>query len=171
MERKEIVTIGGNPLTLEGNEVKEGERAPDFTVLDGTLKEVTLSDFKGKIKLISTVPSLDTPICDAETRRFNEEAAKLPDSVELLTISIDLPFAQSRFCSTAGIDRVKVFSDHRTLSFGLAYGVVLKELRLLARAIFLIDSGDLIRYIQIVPEVKTHPDYEGALNAVKRLVS
>ncbi len=171
MERKEIVTIGGNPLTLVGEEIKEGDKAPDFTVLDSTLKEVTLSDFPGKIKLIATVPSLDTPICDNETRRFNEEAAKLPDSVRVLTISVDLPFAQSRFCATAGIDRVKVLSDHRTLSFGLAYGVVLKELRLLARAIFVIDGRDLVRYMEIVPEIKTHPDYEGALNGVKKLLS
>lgn len=170
MERTGVVTIGGNPLTLVGEEVKEGDRAPDFTLLDGALKEVKLGDFQGKIKLIITVPSLDTPVCDEETRRFNEEAAKLPEQVQTITVSVDLPFAQSRFCSTAGIDQVTVLSDHRDLTFGRAYGVVLKELRLLARAVFVVDGDDVVRYAQIVPEVKTHPDYEDALGAVKGLL-
>jgi thiol peroxidase len=170
MERKNVVTIGGNPLTLLGNEIKEGDRAPDFTALDGSLKEVGLGDFPGKIKLIATVPSLDTPICDEETRKFNELAANLPDNVQFVTISLDLPFAQSRFCSAAGIEKVTVLSDHRDLSFGTAYGVVLKELRLLARAIFVIDADDVVSYVQIVPEVKTHPDYDDALDAVKSLL-
>jgi thiol peroxidase len=170
MERKNVVTIGGNPLTLVGTEIKEGDKAPDFTALDGTLKEVTLGDFGGKIKLIAAVPSLDTPICDEETRKFNEVAANLPENVQFLTISTDLPFAQSRFCQTAGIERVKVLSDHRDLSFGTAYGVAIKELRLLARSIFVIDEGDVVQYVQVVPEVKTHPDYDGALEAVKKLL-
>ena len=170
MERKNVVTIGGNPLTLVGTEIKEGDKAPDFTALDGTLKEVKLGDFGGKIKLIAAVPSLDTPICDEETRKFNEVAANLPENVQFLTISTDLPFAQSRFCQTAGIERVKVLSDHRDLSFGTAYGVAIKELRLLARSIFVIDEGDVVQYVQVVPEVKTHPDYDGALEAVKKLL-
>lgn len=170
MERKNVVTIGGNPLTLVGSEIKEGDKAPDFTVLDGTLKEVKLGDFAGKVKLIAAVPSLDTPICDQETRKFNEVAANLPENVQFLTISVDLPFAQSRFCQTAGIENVTVLSDHRDLSFGTAYGVAIKELRLLARSIFVVDGGDVVRYIQVVPEVKEHPDYDGALEAVKKLV-
>ncbi|NIS74124.1 MAG: thiol peroxidase [Deltaproteobacteria bacterium] len=170
MERKNIFTIRGNPLTLVGQEIKEGDKAPDFTALDGTLKEVKLGDFAGKIKLIAVVQSLDTSVCDEETRKFNEVAANLPDNVQFLTISTDLPFAQSRFCQTAGIEKVTVLSDHRDLSFGTAYGVVIKELRLLARSVFVIDENDVVRYVQIVPEGSTHPDYDGALEAVKSLV-
>ncbi len=170
MERKNIFTIRGNPLTLVGQEIKEGDKAPDFTALDGTLKEVKLGDFAGKIKLIAVVQSLDTSVCDEETRKFNEVAANLPDNVQFLTISTDLPFAQSRFCQTAGIEKVTVLSDHRDLSFGTAYGVVIKELRLLARSVFVIDENDVVRYVQIVPEGSTHPDYDGALEAVKSLL-
>lgn len=171
MERKGIVTIKGNPLTLVGNEVKVGEKAPEFTVLDAELKEVGLKDFSGKIKLISVTPSLDTPVCDMQARRFNQEAAKLPESVVVLNISMDLPFAISRFCANAGIERVKAYSDHRDASFGNAYGVLIKELRLLARSIFIIDKDDAIKYIQIVPEVTDNPDYDKALEEVKRLSS
>lgn len=168
MERRGIIKIKGNPLTLVGNVVKVGDRAPDFTVLDAELKEVRLSDFSGKIKVISVTPSLDTPVCDLQARRFNEEAAKLPDGVVVMNISMDLPFAISRFCTTAGIDKVKAYSDHRDASFGNAYGVLIKELRLLARSIFVIDEEDIIRYIEIVPEITNQPDYEMALEAVKK---
>jgi thiol peroxidase len=167
MERKGIVTIKGNPLTLLGNELKVGDRAPEFTVLDSELKEVHLSDFKGKIKLISVTPSLDTPVCDMQARRFNEEAAKLPEDVVVLNISMDLPFAISRFCTTAGIDRVKAYSDYRDASFGNAYGVLIKELRLLARSIFVVDKDDKILYTEIVPEITNHPDYDSALEVVR----
>lgn len=167
MERKGIITIKGNPLTLIGNELKVGDRAPDFTVLDAELKGVHLSDFKGKIKLISVTPSLDTPVCDMQARRFNEEAARLPEDVVVLNISMDLPFAISRFCTTAGIDRVKAYSDHRDASFGNAYGVLIKELRLLARSIFIVDKNDKILYTEIVPEVTSHPDYDSALEVVR----
>lgn len=170
MERKNVVTIGGNPLTLVGSEIKVGDRAPDFSALDGSLNAVTLGSFAGKIKLIAAVPSLDTPVCDEETRKFNEVAANLPDTVQVVTVSLDLPFAQSRFSSTAGIDRIKVLSDHRDLSFATAYGVLLKELRLLARAVFVIDADDVVRYVEVVPEVKSHPDYDAALDAVKKLL-
>lgn len=168
MERRGVVTIKGNPLTLIGNVLKVGDRAPDFTVLDAELKEVRLSDFSGKTKVISVTPSLDTPVCDLQARRFNEEAAKLPADVVVLNISMDLPFAISRFCTTAGIDKVQAYSDHRDASFGNAYGVLIKELRLLARSIFVIDEKDVIRYIEIVPEITNHPDYEAALDAVKK---
>ncbi len=166
MERK--VTINGNPLTLVGRAVRVGDKAPDFTVLDAELKEARLNDFVGKIKVISVTPSLDTPVCDIQARRFNEEAAKLPENVVVMNISMDLPFAISRFCTTAGINRVKAYSDHRDASFGNAYGVLIKELRLLARSIFVIDEEDVIRYIEIVPEIKNHPNYEEALEAVKK---
>lgn len=168
MEAK--VTLFGNPVTLIGNQVKVGDSAPDFVVLDKDLKEVTLKDFKGKIKLISCTPSLDTPVCDLQARNFNQRAAELPEEVAILNISMDLPFAIARFCTAAGIERVNVLSDHREASFGLNYGVLIKELRLLARAIFVIDKNDIIRYIEIVPEITNHPDYDKAIQAVKDLL-
>lgn len=170
MERYGVVKFKGNPLTLIGNELKIGDKAPDFTVLDGDLKEVSLKDFRSKIKVISVTPSLDTPVCDMQARRFNQEAAKLPGDVVVLNISMDLPFAISRFCTTAGIDRVKAYSDHREASFGNSYGVSIKELRLLTRAIFVIDKNDIVRYIEIVPEITDQPDYDRAINEVKGLI-
>lgn len=169
-KRSGIVTIGGNPLTLLGPELQVGDRAPDFIVLDGDLQEFRLSDTQGRIRLVNVVPSLDTPICDQQTRRFNEEAASTPESVVFLTISMDLPFAQNRFCSTAGIDKIRVFSDYRDRSFGLSYGLLAKEIQLLARSIFIIDENNIVRYVQVVPEIKSHPDYEAALNALKDLL-
>lgn len=166
MERIGLVTLHNNPLTLVGPELAIGGRAPDFTVLDQDVLEAHLSDFAGKTKVISVTPSLDTPVCDMQLRRFNHEAASLPTDVAVLNISMDLPFAISRFCSMAGIDRVKAFSDHRDASFGKAYGVLIKELRLLARSIFIVDKDDIIRYIEIVPEMTNHPDYEKALKAL-----
>ena len=166
-ERKGAVTFKGNPLTLIGPEIKLGAKAPDFQVLGGDLSTVTLQSFKGKTKLISVVPSLDTPVCDQQTRRFNEEATKLPSDVQVITISMDLPFAQKRFCSTAGINRVQVFSDHRDASFGQAYGTLIKELRLLTRSIFVIGPDDKVQYVEYVKEVTNHPNYEAALNFFK----
>ncbi|HXX58777.1 MAG TPA: thiol peroxidase [Thermodesulfovibrionales bacterium] len=171
MATKGKVTIQGNPLTLIGPELKVGDKAPDFTVLDADLKEVGLKDFTDKVKVISVTPSLDTPVCDMQARRFNEEATKLPKTVGVFNVSMDLPFAISRFCTTAGIDRVKAYSDHRDASFGAAYGVLIKELRLLARSVFVIGRDDVIRYIEIVPEVTDHPDYDKAIEAVKRVSS
>ena len=161
-ERKGIVTFKGNPLTLLGPEVKTGVKAPGFQVLGQELSPISLESYKGKIVLISVVPSLDTPVCDQQTRRFNQEAAKLP-GVEMLTVSMDLPFAQKRWCGAAGIDQVKTGSDHRDASFGLAYGTLIKELRLLSRAIFLVDRSGTIRYVEYVPEVTSHPNYDAAL--------
>lgn len=169
MERKGIITFQGNPLTLTGTERKSGDKAPDFKVLDKELKEVTLKDFAGKIKVISVTPSLDTPVCDIQARMFNAEAAKLPSDVTVLNISMDLPFAISRFCSNAGIDKVKALSDHREASFGNEYGVLIKELRLLARAVIIVDSKDVIRYIEIVPEVANEPAYEKALEELRKI--
>ncbi|WP_252314593.1 thiol peroxidase [Sinobaca sp. H24] len=163
------VTFKGNPVTLRGSEVNEGDLAPDFTVLANDLSEVKMSDFEGKVRLISVVPSIDTGTCDKQTRRFNEEAAEL-DNVEILTISNDLPFAQKRWCAAAGIDNIQVVSDHRDLSFGESYGVVIDELRLLARSVFVVDSEGVIAYKQVVPEVSEHPDYEAALKHAKTLI-
>lgn len=160
------VTFKQNPVTLVGNEVKVGAQAPDFTVLANDLSEVSLSDSKGSVRIISVVPSIDTGICDAQTRRFNEEAAKI-DNVKVLTISNDLPFAQKRWCAANGLENVQVLSDHRDLSFGEAYGTLMKELRLLARAVFVVDSSDKITYTEYVSEGTTHPNYEAAIEAAK----
>lgn len=160
------VTFAGNPVTLLGNQLKVGEKAPNFTVLSNDLSEVTLNDSKGYVRLISVVPSIDTGVCDAQTRRFNEEAAKL-DNVKVLTVSVDLPFAQSRWCGSNGIENVQTLSDHRDLSFGEAFGVAIKELRLLARSVFVVDSNGLVTYAEYVGEVTEHPNYEAAIEAAK----
>ena len=168
-ERSGMVTMKGQSLTLLGDEVKEGQKAPDFEVVAEDLSTVSLSSFSGKSCIISSVPSLDTPICDIQTRRFNEEAEKLGEDVVVLTISMDLPFAQKRWCGAADVKNVQTLSDHRDASFGTAFGVLIKQLRLLARAVFVVDKQNVLRYIQIVPELTNEPDYEDVLNAVKEL--
>jgi thiol peroxidase len=168
-KQKRTVTMKGNPLTLVGNEAKVGQPAPDFEVIANDMSSVKLSSFKGRMCIICSVPSLDTSVCDMETRRFNEEAGKLGSDVVVLTISMDLPFAQKRWCGAAGVKNVQTLSDHRDASFGKAYGVLIKELRLLARAVFVVDKNGTIRYIQIVNELASEPNYEAALNAVKGL--
>ena len=168
-ERAGIVTMRGNPLALIGNELKVGEMVPDFTALDNNLSPVQFSSFRGKICILSSVPSLDTPVCDMETRKFNEEASRLGPDVMILTISMDLPFAQKRWCAASGVDKVQTLSDHRDTSFGTSYGVLIKELRLLARAVFLVDRKGTLQYIQIVKEMTSEPDYEAILNALKKL--
>ena len=168
-ERKGVITFKGNPMTLLGPEIKVGDKAPDFRVVDTGLAPVTLADFKGKVKIISAVPSLDTPTCDTETRRFNQEAAKLPGNVVVLTVSLDLPFAQKRWCAAAGIDKVKTLSDYQDRSFAYAYGVLIKELRLLSRSIFVVDGSDTVRYVQHVKEVSQEPDYAAVLAAARGL--
>ena len=169
-ERHGAITFKGNPLTLIGPEIKPGDQAPDCQMLRQDLSPVRLSDAKGKIRLISAVPSLDTPVCDAQTRRFNEEAAKLPATVEIWTVSMDLPFAQKRWCGAAGIDRIHVLSDHKDASFGLAFGTLVKELRLLSRAVFVIDQHGVIRHAEYVRELTTPPNYDAALSVVRQLV-
>lgn len=169
-ERTGAVTFKGNPLTLIGSELKPGDRAQEFQVLAQDLTAVKLADGRGKVRIISVVPSLDTPVCDQQTRRFNEEAAKLP-GVEIWTISMDLPFAQRRWCGAAGIDKVKVLSDHREASFGRAFGALVKELRLLARSVFVLDSQDVVKHAEYVREMTTHPNYDAALAAAKSLAS
>ena len=169
-ERKNGTTLKGNPFTLVGAEIKVGQKAPEFTALAGDLSPVTLASSRGKTRLLVSVPSLDTPVCDAETRRFNEEASKL-SGVETLVISVDLPFAQGRFCQTAGIKNLKCLSDHRDVSFGKAYGTLIKDLRIMSRAIFVIDKNNVIRHVEYVKEVADHPDYEAALSAARAAAS
>ena len=164
------ITFKGNPMTLVGPELKTGDAAPDFSVVDNALAAVNLATFEGKVKVISAVPSLDTPVCDTETRRFNQEAAALPGDVAVLTVSFDLPFAQKRWCGAAGIDRVVTLSDYRDRSFGLAYGVLIDVLKLLSRSIFVLDRNNIIRYIQHVAEVTQEPDYGAVLTAVRSLL-
>ena len=167
-ERPGIVTMKGNPLTLVGNEITLGEKAPEFVAMSNDLSPVSLSSFRGKVCILSAVPSLDTSVCDRETRRFNEEAAGLGPDVQILTLSMDLPFAQKRWCGAAGITRVQTLSDHREAAFGTAYGVLIKELRLLARAVFVVDANGVIRHIQLVNELTQEPDYGAVLEAAKK---
>ena len=170
MERQNAVTLKGNPLTLMGKEVQIGEKAPEVKVLDNDLKEVTLSAFKDKVKVIASVPSLDTPVCDLQIKRFNDEATGLSKDVVIIFVSMDLPFAQKRFCQAHDINKVKTFSDHRDAAFGLNYGVMIKELRLLTRAVFIVDKSDIVRYVEYVKEIGSHPDYEAILTLLKTLI-
>ncbi len=169
-ERPGLVTMKGNPITLMGTEAKVGDKAPVFEAIDTELNPVNFESFRGKVCILCSVPSLDTPVCDMETRRFNNEAARLGDDVEILTISMDLPFAQKRWCGAAGVDRVQTLSDHRDASFGQAYGVLIKGLRLLARSVFVVDKEGTIRYVELVKEIASEPDYDSALEAVKELL-
>jgi len=155
---------------LVGNEIKVGDKAPDCNLAANDLSAVSISSFGGKVRIVASVPSLDTAVCDMETRRFNEEAGKLDPNIVILTISMDLPFAQKRWCGAAGIQNVKTLSDYRQAQFGTSYGVLIKEFRLLARAIFVIDKTGTVRYIQIVNEVAKEPDYQAAIDAAKKLL-
>jgi len=168
-ERTGLVTFKGGPLTLLGPALRVGERAPDFTALGTDMQPVALSAFRGKKVLISSVPSLDTPVCDLQTRRFNAEAEKLGPDVPILTISMDLPFAQARWCGAAGVKNVRTLSDHRDASFGNAFGLLIKELRLLARAVLILDREGIVRYVQLVKEVGQEPDYDDALRALAKV--
>ncbi len=168
-ERTGVVTFQGAPLTLVGSEIRVGDMAPDFSVVDNDLNPATLADFKGKKLVIAAVPSLDTPVCDMEVRRFNAEAASLSSDVKILTMSMDLPFAQKRWCGAAGVDAVQTLSDYMDASFGEAYGVLIKELRLLARAVFVVDPGGKVLHVEYVPDITHEPDYQKALDAVKSL--
>ncbi len=169
-EYKGAITFDGNPLTLSGNKVQIDRKAPDFEVVANDLSTVRFSSFSGKVCIISSVPSLDTSVCDTMTRRFNEEAGKLGENVVVLIISMDLPFAQKRWCGAAGIENVQTLSDHRDASFGKAYGVLIKNLRLLARAVFVVGKEGIIRYVEIVGELTHEPDYEAALKAAEELL-
>ena len=169
-ERMDMITMHGNPLTLIGDAFNMGQPAPDATLLDNDMKPVNISDYKGKVVVISTVTSLDTAVCDMQTRRFNNEAVNLGEEVVVLTISVDLPFAQKRWCGAAGVERVITLSDHRDAAFGQAYGLMIKEFRMLARSVLVLDRDGVIRYCQLVKEVSEEPDYEAVLEAVKAQV-
>ncbi len=169
-EREGAATFQGNPLTLMGPELKVGDKAPDFKLINTGLKPVTLSDSKGKTRLVSVVPSIDTPVCDLQTKRFNQEASKLPADVVVITVSMDLPFAQARWCGLAGADKIQMLSDYQEHAFGQAYGVLIKELKLLSRAVFVIGPDDKVQYSQYVKEVTEHPDYDKVLGFLKNKV-
>ncbi len=169
MERENVVKMKGNPLTLIGPELKQGELAPDFICVETLGSEITLGDFGDGIKVFNVVVSVDTPVCDVQIRRFNEEAAGLSDSVHIVTMSMDLPFAQSRYCAAAGIERVRTASDYQHASFGEAYGVLIKENRLLARAIFVLDRSNVITHLEYVSDIVNEPDYDAALAAIRAI--
>jgi thiol peroxidase len=166
-ERTGIASFEGNPVTLLGPALKTGDKAPDFQVVDSSLGTVTLADFAGKTKIIFSVPSLDTPVCEIEARRFNEEAKKLSDNIVVLAVSLDLPFAQKKWCGGAGVEKITILSDYQDRAFALAYGVLVKELRLLSRSVFVVDGENTIRYVQHVQELTSEPDYAAALDAAK----
>jgi thioredoxin-dependent peroxiredoxin len=168
MERPGATTMRGNPLTLLGPELKAGDKAPDFSAVNDGLQPVNLAGTGHNVRIFSVVPSLDTPVCDAQTKRFNEEAAKLP-GVEIFTVSMDLPFAQKRWCGNFGIDNIKMLSDHRSGSFGEHYGTLIKDMRIESRAIFVLDKDDTIKYVEYVKEVADFPNYEAALGAARSL--
>lgn len=169
-ERRGVVTFKSNPVTLVGPEIKVGDKAPDFRLLTTEMTEVWLSESKGRVRLLSVVPSLDTPVCDLQTQRFEEEASKLGDLV-IYTISMDLPFAQARYCGAHNITNLRTLSDHREASFGVAYGVLIKELRLLSRAVFIVDRDDIVRYVEYVKEITQHPEYDSALETLLRVAT
>lgn len=167
IERPGAVTLRGNAFTLVGPEIKVGDKAPDFVALKSDLSPFRFSETSGKVRILSSVPSLDTPVCDAQTRRFNEEAARLP-GVEIYTVSMDLPFAQKRWCGAADVQNLTVLSDHRDASFGQAFGTLIKELRLDARAVFVVDAHDVVQHAEYVSEIANHPNYEAAIAAAKK---
>ncbi len=169
--RHGVLTFKGTPLTVLGSPLRVGDRAPNVTLLGTNLEPVSIDGFAGKIRLISVVPSLDTGICDHQTRRFNEEASALGEDVVVLTVSADLPFAQARWCAASGLERVITLSDHRDMAFGDAYGTHITELRLEQRAVFVVDRDGIIRYVEYVPEIAQHPDYEAAFEAVRQLLA
>jgi thioredoxin-dependent peroxiredoxin len=169
-ERSGAVTVKGNPVTLVGTPISVGAPAPDFTALKGDLSPYSLAGTRGHVTIINSMPSLETAVCANQARRFNTEAAGLGSNVKVLAVSMDLPFAQGRFCSTEGIENVITLSDHRDASFGQAFGLLIKELRLLARSVVVVDREGVVRYVELVPEVGQEPDYEAALAAARNLL-
>ena len=169
VKRSNVIKFAGTPMTLVGPEIKIGDKAPDFTALTPDLAPLSLSSTKGQVRVISVVPSIDTSVCDIQTRRFNEEAAKI-DGLTILSISVDLPFAIKKYCATKGIENIKTLSDHKDLDFGLKYGFVIEELRLLARGTVVIDRDDIVRHIEYVANVTDHPDYDKVIATVKKYI-
>ena len=171
-ERKGLIEFEGRPVTVIGEDIKPGEKAPDFTVLDQQWNEIhPLKDTRGKIRIIASVTSLDTSVCDKETRKFNQEAASLGKDIEILVISMDLPFAQKRWCGKAGIDQVQVLSDSRYGDFGEKYGVQMKEPRMNRRAVFIVDEDDMVRYADYMAHIPDEPNYEEVLNQAHTVLS
>lgn len=168
-EDKTKVTFGGSPLTIVGEPIKVGDKAPDFTVLSASLEPVKLSDYDGKVRILAIYPSIDTGVCAAQNRRFNVEANKL-EGVVVLSISCDLPFAQSRFCAAEGLDNIVTLSDHKETEFGIKYGFLLKELRLLSRGTVIIDKEGIVKYVEYVSEVTNEPDFDAAIKAVNEIL-
>ncbi len=164
------ITLNGNKFSLSGAELNAGLKAPDFTLAANDLSDVSLKDFKGRVVVLSMVPSLDTPTCSIETARFNKEAGKLGDKVKILTVSKDLPFAQARWCAAQGVKNLQTLSDYKNTSFSQDYGLLIKGLYLLTRAVFVIDGEGVIRYVQFVKEVSNEPDYKAVLDAVNELI-
>ncbi|MDE0291797.1 MAG: thiol peroxidase [Candidatus Dadabacteria bacterium] len=169
MERDDAVKMKGNPITLIGPELKKGDQAPDFRCVETLGSEISLENFGDDVKVFNVVVSVDTPVCDVQIRRFNEEAAAFSDSVQIITVSMDLPFAQSRYCAAAEVERVKTASDYQYASFGEAYGVLIKENRLLARAIFVVGRDNVIEHVEYVGDIVNEPDYNAALDAIKSI--
>lgn len=169
-KNKDKVTFGGNPVTLVGTPIKQGDEAPDFTVQDNGLNPKKLSDYEGKVRILSVFPSVDTSVCSRQNKRFNQEAANLDSNMVILALSNDLPFALNRFCDAEGIDQVVTLSDHKDVDFGTKYGFLIEELRLLARGVVVVDQNNIVRYVEYVPEIGNEPDYEAALNAARQLV-
>lgn len=169
MENRTVL-FGGNPLALAGNSIKVGDKAPEFSAVDNGLKPVKLSDFKGKVKLLSIFPSIDTGVCSMQTHKFNKEAGSFGDKVAFIAISVDLPFALKRFCGAEGINNLTTLSDYKEVDFGNKYGYLIKNLRLLARGVVVIDKDDVIRYVEVVPNVGQEPNYDEALKVLKTLV-
>jgi thioredoxin-dependent peroxiredoxin len=170
VERPGATTMRGRPLTLVGPELKTGDKAPEFDAVNDSLQPINLKGTGDGVRIFSVVPSLDTPVCDAQTKRFNEEAAKLP-GVQFYTVSMDLPFAQKRWCGAYGVDKVKMVSDHKSGSFGENYGTLIKDLRIESRAIFVVDKDDTIKHVEYVKEVADHPNYDAALEAARSLAA
>ena len=169
MERDDAVKMKGNPITLIGPELKKGDKAPDFRCMEAFGSAVDLGSFGDDVKVFNVVVSVDTPVCDVQIRRFNEEAAGLSDSVQIITVSMDLPFAQSRYCAAAGVERVRTASDYQHASFGEAYGVLIKENRLLARSIFVVGPDNTLAHVEYVSDIVNEPDYEAALAAIRSI--
>lgn len=169
MSRSGAVTFKGNPLTLAGNEVKVGQPAPDFKLhyFEGGMKELKLADLKGKPTMLSVVPSLDTPVCQTQTKTFNQKLGELADKVNAVTVSLDLPFAQNRFCGAEGIKNMRSASDYQDRNFGQSYGTLIEELKIMSRAVFVLDKNGKVVYAQYVPEVASEPDYDPALKALQ----
>jgi thiol peroxidase len=170
-EREAAVTLKGNPITLVGPELKVGDTAPDFSCDQGLVPTISLSDMGDSVKVFNVVLSVDTPVCSAQTRRFNEEASKIEGNLKIYTVSADLPFAQKRFCGAEGIDKVENISDYMNNTFGQAFGILIKDKGLLARGVFVLDKDNTIKYLEYVPEISTEPDFDSALSVIKDLVS